>query len=118
MRKRIRSRGSMHLFVQPAILLCFGYFVVPDDGRHRRADVPARWRSTSSFDVPLALATSAVTAYLLGSTAGILAGGFLAARTTRHDRVAATGLLGGALLLGIVGDGGSSAPRCCCRCSR
>jgi len=33
-------------------------------------------------------ATSAVTAYLLGGTAGIVAGGFLAARTTRHDRVA------------------------------
>ena len=35
----------------------------------------------AAFDVPLALATSAVTAYLLGGTAGIVAGGFLAART-------------------------------------
>jgi len=58
-----------------------------------------------TFDVPMALAASAITAYLLGSTAGILAGGFLAARTTHHDRVAATGLLGGAVLLGIVGTG-------------
>ncbi len=53
----------------------------------------------------MALAASAITAYLLGSTAGILAGGFLAARTTHHDRVAAAGLLGGAVLLGLVATG-------------
>jgi MFS family permease len=52
--------------------------------------------------VPLVIATSAVTAYLLGGTAGIVMGGFLAVRTTRHDRVAATGLLAGAGLLSLV----------------
>ena len=52
--------------------------------------------------VPLVVATSAVTAYLLGGTAGIVAGGFLAVRTSRHDRVAATGLLIGAALLALV----------------
>ena len=46
----------------------------------------------AAFDVPLAIATSAVTAYLLGGTAGIVAGGFLAARFARHDLVAAAGL--------------------------
>ena len=48
------------------------------------------------------LATSALTAYLFGGMAGILAGGFLAARTSRHDRVAASGLLAGAVLLIVV----------------
>jgi len=43
-----------------------------------------------------------VTAYLLGGTAGIVIGGFLAVRTERHDRVAATGLLVGASLLPLV----------------
>jgi FSR family fosmidomycin resistance protein-like MFS transporter len=43
-----------------------------------------------------------VTAYLLGSTAGILAGGFLAARSTRHDRVAATGLAMAAALVMLI----------------
>ena len=52
--------------------------------------------------VPLALATSAVTAYLLGGTAGIAMGGYFATRTARHDRVAATGLLTGAGLLALV----------------
>lgn len=58
-----------------------------------------------TFSVPMALAASAITAYLLGSTAGILAGGFLAARTTHHDRVAAGGLFAGALLIGAVATG-------------
>ena len=48
------------------------------------------------------LATSALTAYLFGGMAGILAGGFLAARTSRHDRVAASGLLASAVLLIVV----------------
>jgi MFS family permease len=39
---------------------------------------------------------------LLGGTAGIVIGGFLAVRTTRHDRVAAGGLVMGALLLAVV----------------
>jgi MFS family permease len=60
--------------------------------------------------VPLVLATSAVTAYLLGGTAGIVAGGFLAARTTRHDRVAGAGLLGGAALLALVASGAVARP--------
>ena len=46
----------------------------------------------AAFDVPIAIATSAVTTYLLGGTAGIVAGGFLAARFARHDLVAAAGL--------------------------
>jgi MFS family permease len=50
----------------------------------------------------LVVATSAVTAYLLGGTAGIVIGGFLAVRTARHDRVAATGLVIGAALLALV----------------
>ena len=53
----------------------------------------------------MALAASGITAYLLGSSAGIFAGGFLAARTTHHDRVAATGLFAGALLIGAVASG-------------
>src|SRR5438093_588888 len=51
------------------------------------------------------LSVSALAAYLLGGTAGIVAGGSLAVRTARHDRVAGTGLLAGAALLAIVATG-------------
>jgi len=64
----------------------------------------------AGFDVPLVLATSAVTAYLLGGAAGIVAGGFLAVRTTRHDRVAGAGLLCGAVLVALVATGAVPRP--------
>ncbi len=97
-------KGSAHLFLQPAILLCFGYFVfqtIAGTGLQTQGTMALN----VTFGVPLALAASAISAYLLGSTAGILAGGFLAARTTHHDRVAAAGLAAGALLMAIVGTG-------------
>ena len=97
-------RGSFGLFRQAAILACFGYFIV-----QTTASVGMQTFASSAlnagFGVPLALATSAVTAYLLGSSAGILVGGFLAARSDRHDRIAAGGLLVASILTGLVALG-------------
>jgi MFS family permease len=95
------------LFLQPAILLCFAYFVIQTTASvGLQTFLPSALNS--GLAVPLVLAATAVTAYLLGSTAGIIAGGFLAARTERHDIVAATGLLAGAALLAMVGLAGVS----------
>ncbi|TMH22074.1 MAG: MFS transporter [Betaproteobacteria bacterium] len=80
--------GSMDLFRQSPILLCFAYFAVLTLATIGIQTFAAT-ALNAAYAVPLALATSALTAYLLGSTAGILAGGFLAAHTGRHDRVAA-----------------------------
>ena len=97
-------RGSLALFVQPAILLCFAFFALQTAaGVGLQTFLPAGLNG--ALGVPLAVGTSAVTAYLLGGTAGIVAGGFVAAGTTRHDRVAATGLLAGAGLLALVAGG-------------
>ncbi len=100
-------RGSFKLFLQPAIVLCFGYFVA-----QTMASVGLQTFLPSALNtglaVPLGLATSAVTAYLLGGTAGIAAGGYFATRTARHDRIAATGLLTGAGLLALVATGAVS----------
>ena len=73
-------------------------------GAGSRHALPAR---LARFGVAfaLALATSAIAAYLLGSTAGIVAGGYFATRTARHDRVAAAGLLSGAALLATIASG-------------
>ena len=102
-------KGSIGLFVQPAILLCFAYFVFQTTAAvGLQTFLPSALNA--GLDVPLVVATSAVTAYLLGGTAGILVGGFLAVRTARHDRVAATGLLvGAALLMLVAGDAGADA---------
>jgi predicted MFS family arabinose efflux permease len=94
-------KGSIGLFVQPAILLCFFYFIFQTTASvGLQTFLPPALNT--GLAVPLVIATSAVTAYLLGGTAGIVIGGFLAVRATRHDRVAASGLLIGAGLLALV----------------
>ena len=94
--------GSIDLFRQSPILLCFAYFAVLTLATIGIQTFAAT-ALNAAYAIPLALATSALTAYLLGSTAGILAGGFLAAHTGRHDRVAAAGLLAGGTLMLLVG---------------
>jgi MFS family permease len=51
------------------------------------------------WNVPLSFATSALTAYLTASAAAVLVGGFISARTGRHDLVAMIGLSLSALTL-------------------
>ena len=94
--------GSLGLFVQPAIVLCLFYFVFQTAAIiGLQTFLPAALNA--GFGVPIAVATSVVTAYLIGGTAGIVIGGFLAVRAVRHDRVAGMGLLIGATLVLIVG---------------
>jgi MFS family permease len=90
--------GSMELFRQRAILLCFAYFCVLTIGTIGITTFLGT-SLNAAYGLPLAIAATAITAYLLGNAAGVLAGGFLAARTARHDRVAATGLGVGAVLI-------------------
>lgn len=91
-------KGSAALLLRAPILLCFAYFVIQTmAGLGLQTFLPTTL--ATGYDVPLLLATSALTAYLSGGLIGILAGGFLAAKTERHDRVAATGLFSAAALL-------------------
>jgi FSR family fosmidomycin resistance protein-like MFS transporter len=102
-------KGSAGLFLQAPILLCFLYFVIQTTaGFGLQTFLPTAL--SAGLDVPLLLATSALTAYLFGALAGTLAGGFLAARTARHDRVAAAGLLSAAVLLVAVAAWPPSLP--------
>jgi MFS family permease len=41
------------------------------------------------YGVPVTLATSSITAYMVASAGGMIAGGFLAARTSHHERIIA-----------------------------
>ncbi len=58
------------------------------------------------YAVPLAVATGAVTIYIVGSAAGTLVGGVIADRTTRHDVVAITGLSTAAMLMVVTATAG------------
>jgi MFS family permease len=62
----------------------------------------------AGYGLTLPLATAAVAAYLIGSTSGMILGGFLADRTDRHHRVAVIGMTTGAafMLLVAYAEGG------------
>src|SRR5262249_56533076 len=55
------------------------------------------------YDVPLALANIALTAWLMATALGVLAGGAIADLTRRHGQVAAAGFRVTALLVLLVG---------------
>jgi MFS family permease len=80
------------------VLMCFGYFILAS----------VAFIATQNFGVvtfmalygvSAVLASTALTSYLLGGATGILAGGFVAARTSRHDFVAVGGMACSALLM-------------------
>lgn len=53
--------------------------------------------------VTLSVANAALTAFLLATALGVLAGGFIADATRRHGDVAAAGFAGAALLVALIG---------------
>ena len=57
------------------------------------------------YGVDLAFATSCLTAYLLGSAGGMVAGGFAAGRVTHSERLIALALAGSALMAAAIATG-------------
>ena len=73
------------------VLMCFGYFILVSVQFIAMQNFGIA-SSMALYGVSAALASAALTAYLLGGAAGILAGGFVAVRTPRHDLVAVSGM--------------------------
>jgi MFS family permease len=73
------------------VVLCFLYFVVFAAGLAGLQSFSVS-AMVEQYHVAATSASSALTAYLASAAAGILAGGFVAARASRHDLVAAGGL--------------------------
>jgi MFS family permease len=86
------------MFVMPSMLAAFVYLTMT-----AMAGAGVQSFAAASLSlihaVDFRVATQVVTAYLVGNATGILAGGFVADATDRHERVAAAGLLGAAFLL-------------------
>ena len=97
-------RDNLALLLQWPLVMCFAYFLVQTMATVGLQTF-APGTLNAAFGVAMPLALSTVTAYVLGGAAGILAGGFLAARTARHDRVAIAGLASAAVLTLVVAAG-------------
>ena len=83
------------------VLMCFGYFIL----------VSVAFVAMQNFGVvsfmalygaSAALASVALTSYLLGGATGILFGGFVAVRTARHDLAAVAGMAASAALMFVI----------------
>jgi FSR family fosmidomycin resistance protein-like MFS transporter len=91
------AKAGLGLFLQTSILLCFAYFAliaVNTVGIQQMA-VPA-W--VEMFGVAERYAALCLVVFMVGSAAGMLAGGFFADSVKRHDLVASGGLLAAAAL--------------------
>ena len=96
---RQRHAGSaLHALAQAPVLMCFGYFVMIGVG-FIAIQTFGIATMVSLYGVNVALASAALTAFLLGGATGIFFGGFLAVRATRHDLVAVGGMACSAALM-------------------
>src|SRR5262245_11455001 len=84
--------SGLKLLMAPAILLNFVFFIMLSlaNGGVQNYSVVAL---EALRGTPLTVANMALSAYLLLSALGVLAGGYAAVRTTRHDGIAVAGLL-------------------------
>src|SRR5437773_51094 len=82
-------RSSPFAFLRvSAVWMCFFFFLASIVGFGALQNFAPSVLS-HVYGLPLTAAASALTLYLLGGAAGILAGGFLAARYAAHERVVA-----------------------------
>lgn len=85
---RAEANGSLAFLRQPAVWMCFVFFLISAlSFGGIQSFAPAALRDL--YSVPFTFATACITAYMLASAAGLIAGGFAAARTQYHDRVIA-----------------------------
>ena len=110
--RRRFSREDLRVLLSPPVMMCFLYIAIYCAGLEGLQSFSVA-AMTVQYEVAAALASSALTAYMIGSACGILAGGFIASRATRHDLVAAAGLAIGAAVMLVVATGevpGASLP--------
>lgn len=100
----VSLRRQMEVLLNAPVVLCFLYFAIFAAGLVgiQSFSVAAM---TVQYGVSAALASAALTSYMMGSAAGILTGGFIAARARRHDVVAALGLAASASTILFVAVG-------------
>ena len=96
--------ADLRVLAQLPVVMVFGYFVMLGVAfiGIQTFGIAAM---LSLYGVNVALASAALTAYLVGGAAGIFSGGFVAVRATRHDLVAVSGMAASAALFSVLATG-------------
>jgi len=96
--------GDVRALMSAPVLKCFAFFTF-----HSMALIGLQTFSvsvtTALYGAPLTAASAALTGFLFGGIVGIVAGGFAAVHSSRHNLVAAAGMLIGATLTLILASG-------------
>jgi len=97
-----RRPAYLSVVGSPVVLMGFAYFVMTAFAGSgiQTFSITAL---NSGYGLAIKLATLGLTAYLVGSAGGILAGGFLADRTRQHHRVAMAGVATAGVLMFVIG---------------
>ena len=99
-----RVLAEICLLLTRPILMAFAYFALVAASMSA-VQTFAVAMMVAVYDAPLGLAAAALTAYMLGSAAGIVSGGFAADRMRRHDVFASTGMAVAAALTLLFASG-------------
>lgn len=96
--------GLLDFMRLPAVWMCFAFFLITALalGGIQSFSLPAL---RGLYDMPLAWAAAAYTAYMLASAAGMLWGGFLAAKTVRQEKTIALAFSAAGLCLLLIATG-------------
>jgi MFS family permease len=88
--KKASGPVDARVLLAVSVMMCFAFFTLHSAalGALQNFGVSAM---KEQFSVGTTLASSALTAYILGSAVGMLAGGFVVARVSRQEMVAAAG---------------------------
>jgi len=93
--RRADARGGLaadiRVLTSAPVLMCFAYFILVSVAFIAMQNFGVA-STMALYRIGPALASAALTSYLLGGAAGILTGGFVAVRTARHDLVAIAGM--------------------------
>ncbi|MBE0613236.1 MAG: MFS transporter [Burkholderiales bacterium] len=97
-------KGDVRALLSVPVLKCFAFFTF-----HSMALIGLQTFSvsvtTALYGAPLTVASAALTGFLFGGIVGIVAGGFAAAHSSRHNLVAAAGMSIGAILTLVMASG-------------
>ncbi len=98
-----KRAGSLAALMSPPVLILFTFFLMTTMVTSGLASFTVVLLD-KVHGAPLAAANAALTGYLLAAALGVLVGGWVSDRTTRHDAVAAFAFVGTAALLFAVGE--------------
>jgi len=103
-KEQAASSSTFSFMRVPAIWMCFAFFFVTAlalGGIQSFSSASLR----SLYSMPLAWATAGYTTFMVASACGMVWGGFLAAKATRHDRTIAFAFISSGVITMIIAGG-------------